>query len=87
MMDIKTHYSYTKHTENGEDIWLTPSHLILNTSISVGKESTCNAVDPSFDPWIGKISWRWDRLPTPVFLGFSGGSAIKNLTAIQEMKV
>ena len=27
-----------------------------------------------FDPWVGKIPWRRDRLPTPVFLGFSGGS-------------
>ena len=27
-----------------------------------------------FDPWVGKISWRRDRLPTPVFLGFLCGS-------------
>ena len=26
------------------------------------------------DPWVGKIPWRRDRLPTPVFLGFPGGS-------------
>ena len=24
--------------------------------------------------WVGKIHWRRDRLPTPVFLGFPGGS-------------
>ena len=30
---------------------------------------------PRFDPWVGKIHWRRDRLPTPVFLGFPGGSA------------
>ena len=30
---------------------------------------------PWFDSWVGKISWRRDRLPTPVFLGFPGGSA------------
>ena len=74
--------------------------------LSVGKESTCNAGDPSsirgsgrsigegigyplqyswaslvaqlvrihpqcripgFDPWVGTIPWRWERLPTPVF--------------------
>ena len=29
------------------------------------------------DSWVGKIHWRRDRLPTPVFLGFSGGSADK----------
>ena len=33
---------------------------------SVGKESACNAGDPSLR--------RRDRLPTPVFLGFPGGS-------------
>ena len=29
------------------------------------------------DSWVGKIPWRRDRLPTPVILGFSGGSAGK----------
>ena len=28
-------------------------------------------------PWVGKIRWRRDRRPTPVFLGFPGGSAGK----------
>ena len=28
-----------------------------------------------FDSWVGMIHWRRDRLPTPVFLGFPGGSA------------
>ena len=30
-----------------------------------------------FDSWVGKICWRRDRLPTPVFLGFPCGSAGK----------
>ena len=30
-----------------------------------------------FDSWVGKILWRRNRLPTPVFLGFSGGSDSK----------
>ena len=30
-----------------------------------------------FDSWVGKNRWRRDRLPTPVFLGFPGGSAGK----------
>ena len=29
---------------------------------------------PPFNSWIKKIPWRRDRLPTPVFLGFPGGS-------------
>ena len=43
----------------------------------VGKESACNVGDPGFDSWVGKIPWRRDRLPTPVFLGFPCGSAGK----------
>ena len=34
---------------------------------SVGKESAGNAGRPGFDPWVGKIPWRRERLPTPVF--------------------
>ena len=30
-----------------------------------------------FDSWVGKIPWRRDRLPTPIFLGFPCGSAGK----------
>ena len=33
----------------------------------------CNR--PQLDSWVGKIHWRSDRLPTPVFLGFPYGSA------------
>ena len=32
---------------------------------------------PGFDSWVGKFPWRRDGLPTPVFLGFSGGSDSK----------
>ena len=32
---------------------------------------------PWFDSWVGKIHWRRERLPTPVFLGFPCGSAGK----------
>ena len=40
-----------------------------------GKESACRR--PQFDSWVRKICWGRDRLPTPVFLGFSCGSAGK----------
>ena len=30
---------------------------------------------PRFNSWVRKIPWRRDRLPTPAFLGFPGGSA------------
>ena len=33
--------------------------------------------ETQFDSWVGKIPWRRDKLPTPVFLGFPCGSAGK----------
>jgi len=50
---------------------------------------TCRLFPPFGDPWpscllpsqwVGKIRWRRIRLPTPVFLGFPGGSAGKEST-------
>ena len=35
---------------------------------------------PWFDSWFRKIPWRGDRLLTPVFLGFPGGSDCKEST-------
>ena len=37
-------------------------------------------MSPQFDSWVGKIPWRRDRLPTPVFLGFPYSSAVKEST-------
>ena len=34
---------------------------------SAGKESACNVGDLGSVPWVGKIPWRRERLPTPVF--------------------
>ena len=48
--------------------------VLLNFSLkgfpcgSAGKESACNAGDlGSIYPWVGKIPWRRERLPTAVF--------------------
>ena len=35
---------------------------------------------PGFDPWVGKIPWRRERLPIPVLLGFPCVSAGKEST-------
>ena len=34
---------------------------------SDGSESCLQCRRPGFDPWVGKIPWRRERLPTPVF--------------------
>ena len=44
---------------------------------SVGKESACNAGDPSLIPGSGRSPGEGEWLPTPVFLGFPCGSAGK----------
>ena len=36
--------------------------------------------ETQFDSWVGKFPWRRDRLPTPVLMGFPGGSAGKEFT-------
>ena len=35
---------------------------------SDGKESTCQCRRPGFSPWVGKIPWRREWQPTPIFL-------------------
>ena len=35
---------------------------------------------PQFNSWVPKICWRRDRLPSPVFLAFPGGSAAEEST-------
>ena len=44
---------------------------------SAGKESSCNAGDPSSIPGLERSVGEGIGLPTPVFLGFSCGSAGK----------
>ena len=36
------------------------------------------------DSWMGKIPWRRDRLPTPAFIGFPGGSDDKESSCDAE---
>ena len=38
---------------------------------------------PQADPWVGKIPWRRDRLPTTVFLGSLAAQMVKNPPAMQ----
>ena len=54
---------------------------------SVGKESTCNAGDPSSTPGVRNIPWRRDRQLTPVFLGFACGSAGKESLEVFQSRL
>ena len=73
-----------------DDKWVRTQYLFLwgfpdGTS---GKESTSQCRRARFDSWVRKIPWRRHRLPTPVFMGFPGGSDSKkkknNLPAMRE---
>ena len=71
-----------RHTGPQGDPWSQPGGLLgKNIYCSsfrncVGKESTCNAGDPSSIPGLGRSSGEGIGTP-PVFLGFPGGSAGK----------
>ena len=53
-------------------------HSFARTSLIVQWVENClQCRRPRLGSWIGKIRWRRDRLPTPVFLGFPCGSADK----------
>ena len=57
----------------------------LPTKKKKKKESACNAGNPGSIPaCIRKILRKRDMLPTPVFLGFPGGSAGKESACNQE---
>ena len=51
---------------------------------SAGKEFACNAGDPEFDPWIGKIRWRRIGYPLQYSWASLMAQLIKNLPAMRE---
>ena len=53
---------------------------------SAGKESACNAGDPSSIPGLGSSPGEGIGLPTPVFMGFPGGSDSKESTCNAVLK-
>ena len=66
-----TGISHLQNTDIQERIprFLSPSDLYLLdlSDNSVGKESPLQCRRPQVDSCVGKIHWRRDRLPTPVF--------------------
>ena len=51
-----------------EQLKMTIRVLLLNLpGGSAGKESPLQCGRPGFNPWAGKIPWRREQLPTPVF--------------------
>ena len=44
-----------------------PLYLLLSGGLD-GKELYLQGMRPGFDPWVGKIPWRKEWQPTPIFL-------------------
>ena len=49
-----------------------------------GKESACQCRRPGFNPWVGKIPWRRERLPPPIFWPGDGHGVTKSRTRLNE---
>ena len=65
----------TVHRIANSQTWQSDFHFIGS---STAKDSLqCRR--PQFDSWVGKIPWRRDRIPTPVFMDFPGGSDRKRI--------
>ena len=58
--------------------------MLVTAGSSTGKESSCNAGEPSLIPGSGRSPGEGIGYPTPVFLGFPGGSDSKEFTCSVE---
>ena len=56
-------------------VWTQQSLTLIPNQISTA--IFLSPFSPRFNSWVGKIHWRGDRLPTPVFFGFLCGSVSK----------
>ena len=58
-------------------MWVEPLFSTASLIAQLVRNPPAMQETTQFDSWVGKIPWRRDRLPTPVFLGFPCGSAGK----------
>ena len=85
---LQPHGLYSPHGLNspGQNLGVGSLSLLLGIFLTAGIEPGSPALQayslpawlqgsPGFNPWVGKIPRRRERLPTPVFLGFTYGSA------------
>ena len=71
-------YNYLQFLDSQLRLKKLKSHRLPGSS--AGKESACQCRRPWFNSWVRKISWKKDRLPAPVFMGFPDGSDGKEST-------
>ena len=83
--------SWTRPSDSTELNWIQSSILGLPLWLSWYR-IYLQGGRPGFDPWVGKIPWRRERLPTPVFWpgkfhGLHSPWGLKELDTIAAMKL
>ena len=48
-------------------VWQKPTQYYIAIIVIIDKKIRLQCRTPGFNPWVGKISWRRERLPIPVF--------------------
>ena len=61
------------------------AQLVNNLPATQQQQQQCRRA--WFDSWVGKFSWKRDRLPTPGFLGFPSGSGGKSACKVGELSL
>ena len=70
---LKMENSFSEHLTCKREAWQVTTQLAFHSIIlgfscgSAGKKICLECRRPRFDPWVGKIPWRRERLPTPAF--------------------
>ena len=70
---LKMENSFSEHLTCKREAWQVTTQLAFHSVIlgfscgSAGKKICLECRRPRFDPWVGKIPWRRERLPTPAF--------------------
>ena len=65
----------------------TKSNIVGSRDSSAGKESTCNAGDPSLIPESGRSTGEWIGYPLQYSLASLVAQTVKSLCAVQETSV
>ena len=70
---IQANFYLNTHLESSYETVTPPRYSVASLIAQLIKNPPAMQ-ETRFDSWAGEVPWRRDRLPSPVFLGFPGGS-------------
>ena len=76
---IQANFYLNTHLESSYETVTPPRYFVASLIAQLVKNPPAMQ-ETRFDSWAGEVPWKRDRLPSPVFLGFPGGSAGKEST-------